>query len=538
MSEQEDLTALYEATFGNPPLLSYHNFVEWLHREFRANKIDLTYDDTYRPYKIPVRLFDSNLTGIPGDEWVKREGFKAFTIGLQDMGYFTGWPDYVTVSTWNTYIENTRDSMGEEAFDTYCQTRKAAELLVMEYNTLAWQRRKPRNFENEKLRADFEALQDKMRDLLGCTYHEEQQELLNFSRRNSTYFQQELLKEEEKYARSKAEEEEESERFKEGFLQAREKRLFNEGNHPVERQVRRDQFDREQERRKEELAEIEKRKERDIGQGLVGLKESQVFSYFFLDLIDIMERRKDFEIALAGTEPPLIRHPMYGYHELKNHPDPGPLEICEPFMFHLDYMLKRWRPEDNISVSAMSSLIMDNQIALAKLYESESIDSGLVATIGRVLSLDARNSNIDLDDFISSLKYSTYDSDNTEIQQGFDWLASHVMGLSGQEEPSSEGKIFYIQTVLRLLCALDITTKMITETAPKTELELLAELNTPIFPYITVDESTSAVAKLGFKEILFAVHGWWTQPITKYITHGPIPFYEPNIFNKMLFTAK
>ena len=84
------------------------------------------------------------------------------------------------------------------------------------------------------------------------------------------------------------EEEEKSARFKEKFLQAREERLFNEGNHPAQRQVRRDQFDRERERRKEELAEIEKRKERDIGQGLVGLKESQVFSYFFLDLIDIM----------------------------------------------------------------------------------------------------------------------------------------------------------------------------------------------------------------------------------------------------------
>ena len=357
---------------------------------------------------------------------------------------------------------------------------------------------------------------------------------------------------EEMYARARAEAEEkhlqrqQEEKYKRAIAEAEEKRvqfwggkwLFDRGEHPVQRQIRWDEIDRERERRKEELEEIEKRKERDIGQGLVGLKESQVFSYFFLDLIDIMERRKDFEVALAGTEAPVLRHPMYGYHELKNHPDPGPLEICEPFMFHLDYVLKRWRPEDNISVSAMSSLIMDNQIALAKLRESESIDSGLVATIGRVLSLDARNSNIDLDDFISTSKDLTYDSDNTEIQRGFYWLASHGMGLSGQEEPTSEGKIFYIQTVLRLLCALDIATKQVTQTAPKTILESLAESNTPIFPFIAVDSSSTTLKSTTFTRTLQAAHGMWVVPIFKYILDGPIPFYEPDIFNKMLFTVK
>ena len=91
----------------------------------------------------------------------------------------------------------------------------------------------------------------------------------------------------------------------------------------------------------------------------------------------------------------------------------------------------------------------------------------------------------------------------SHLVQRFYELLDNPLGLIGGDHTLTNAKVFYIQIVLRLLCALDITTKMITETAPKTELELLAELNTPIFPHITVDESTSAVAKLGFKEILF-----------------------------------
>ena len=261
--------------------------------------------------------------------------------------------------------------------------------------------------------------------------------------------------------------------------------------------------------------------------------EDQVFSDFFVSLVDEMVKRKDFNVTLGCDGQGQTK---VGYPELQDHIESSKLSPCESFVFSLEPMLSGWLPWRNEYTKPLGTLISNNLEHLERLCGGEIIDPQLVEVIATLNEWLRWYPISDFDLRILTSKRMELESQSHLVQRFYE-LLDNPLGLIGGDHTLTNAKVFYIQIVLRLLCALDITTKMITETAPKTELELLAELNTPIFPYITVDESTSAVAKLGFKEILFAVHGWWTQPITKYITHGSL-LYSPEIFNRMLFTVK
>ena len=265
--------------------------------------------------------------------------------------------------------------------------------------------------------------------------------------------------------------------------------------------------------------------------------EDQVFSDFFVSLVDEMVKRKDFNIALGGGRQGQTK---VGYPELQDHIQSVKLSPCESFVFSLEPMLSGWQPWRNKYETPMQTLISNNLEHLARLSESKIIDPQLVEVIDTLNNWMSRHPLSDFDLRILTSKrmeLETQSEKEISLVYWFYKFLDHPLGLIGEEHTLTAAKIFYIQIVLRLLCAFDIATKGLTETVPKVELESLAELNTPIFPYIALDESSIALTVTSSADILFAVHGMWTLRVFKFLK-GSIGTSSMRTFNKMLFTVK
>ena len=271
-----------------------------------------------------------------------------------------------------------------------------------------------------------------------------------------------------------------------------------------------------------------------LSQAFRFFREDQVFSDFFVSLIDEMVKRKDFNVALGGGRQGQTK---VGYPELQDHIESWKLSPCESFVFSLEPMLSGWQPWRNKYETPMQTLMFDNLEHLARLSESKIIDPQLdevIQTLGTYMSWYLLS---DFDLRILTSKRMELESQSHLVQRFYD-LLDHPLGLIGEDHNLTITKVFYIQIVLRLLCALDIATKIGRGQGPKAELESLAEYNTPIFPYITVDESSIAESSTNHAEILFAVHGMWTAPVSKCIQGNLMEDPSSLIFNKMLFTVK
>ena len=264
--------------------------------------------------------------------------------------------------------------------------------------------------------------------------------------------------------------------------------------------------------------------------------EDQVFSDFFVSLIDEMVKRKDFNVTLGGGRQGQTK---VGYPELQDHIESSKLSPCESFVFSLEPMLSGWQPWRNEYTKSLGTLMSNNLEHLERLCGGEIIDPQLVEVIATLNEWLRWWPISDFDLRILTSKRMELESQSENLLvYNFYRLLDNPLGLIGGDHTLTNAKVFYIQIVLRLLCALDIATKIGRGQGSKAELESLAEYNTPIFPYITVDESSIAESGTNHAEILFAVHGMWTAPVSKCIQGNLMEDPSSLIFNKMLFTVK
>ena len=111
--------------------------------------------------------------------------------------------------------------------------------------------------------------------------------------------------------------------------------------------------------------------------------EDQVFSDFFVSLIDEMVKRKDFNVTLGGGRQGQTK---VGYPELQDHIESWKLSPCESFVFSLEPMLSGWQPWRNKYETPMETLMWYNFKNL-RIRGNEIIDPQLDEVIETLGSL-------------------------------------------------------------------------------------------------------------------------------------------------------